>query len=54
MLQYMALANPNYVTIKLHPALRPTHAPSPAQTQTCSSQICEDISRACRWKGVYL
>jgi hypothetical protein len=32
MLQYivlmLALANPNYVTMELHPALRPTHAPS--------------------------
>ena len=34
MLQYivliLALANPNYVTMELHSALRPTHAPTPA------------------------
>ena len=51
MLQYivlvLALANPNYVTMELHPTLRPTRAPTPRPAHPeCVKTLAE--------KGMYL
>jgi hypothetical protein len=47
MLQYivlmLALANPNYVNMVLHPTLRPTHAPTPAHPKCVKTSAECDV-----------